>query len=109
MTPPRADGTIFIEEIVMFKCTIPMYGLPREITELREVEMELRDGAGMAEVIAALRKKVPSLEGPVIRPGEDRLADQYKFNINGKFYFDGQDFQLHPGDRIALLVPMTGG
>jgi molybdopterin converting factor small subunit len=93
----------------MFKCTIPMYGLPREITELREVEVELRDGASMAEVIVALREKVPSLEGPVIRTGEDRLVEQYKFNINGRFYFDGMDFQLHQGDRIALLVPMTGG
>jgi len=93
----------------MFKCIIPMYGLPREITELREVEVELKDGASMSEVIAALRKKVPALEGPVIRTGEDRLVEQYKFNINGRFYFDGMDFQLHKGDRIALLVPMTGG
>ena len=93
----------------MFKCVIPMYGLPREITEIREVEVELRDGASMAEVIAALREKVPALEGPVIRTGEDRLEELYKFNINGNFYFDGMDFQLHEGDRIALLVPMTGG
>ncbi|MFA5309184.1 MAG: MoaD/ThiS family protein [Dehalococcoidales bacterium] len=93
----------------MFKCIIPMYGLPREITELREAEVELSDGAGMAEVVAALKKKVPSLEGPVIRRGENRLAELYKFNINGRFYFDGQDFMLREGDRIALLVPMTGG
>ncbi len=93
----------------MFKMVIPMYGLRREITELREVEVELNDGATMPEVIAAMRKKIPSLEGPVLRPGEDRLVEQYKFNINGKFYFDGQDFKLHKSDRIALLVPMTGG
>ncbi len=93
----------------MFKVIIPMYGLQREITELREVEVELREGATMPEVIAAMRAKVPSLEGPVVRSGEDRLVEQYKFNINGKFYFDGQDFNLHKGDRIALLVPMTGG
>jgi molybdopterin converting factor small subunit len=86
-----------------------MYGLSRKITELREVEVELRDGAGMADVIAALREKVPSLEGPVFRSGEDRLEEQYKFNINGQFYYAGMDFKLHEGDRIALLVPMTGG
>jgi len=94
---------------VMFKVFIPMYGLRREITEQREVEVELRDGAAMAEVIAAMREKVPSLEGPVLRKGEDRLVEKYKFNINGKFYFDGQDFKLNKGDRIALLVPITGG
>ena len=93
----------------MFKWVIPMYGMSRQITELREVEVELGDGAGMAEVIAALREKVPSLEGPVFRTGEDKLQEQYKFNINGQFYFAGMDFELHEGDRIALLVPMTGG
>lgn len=86
-----------------------MYGLPREITEIRNVEVELPDEASMAEVIAALREKVPSLEGPVFRVGEDRLQEQYKFNINGQFYFDGMDFKLRQDDRIALLVPMTGG
>ena len=60
----------------MFKVVIPMYGLPREITELREVEVELRDGATMPEVIAAMRAKAPSLEGPVVRPGEERLVEQ---------------------------------
>jgi molybdopterin converting factor small subunit len=86
-----------------------MYGLPREITPLREVEVELDDNADMAAVLAAMKAKIPSLEGPVIRRGENRLVEQFKFNINGHFYFDGQDFNLHPGDRIALLVPMTGG
>ncbi|MCR4394176.1 MAG: MoaD/ThiS family protein [Dehalococcoidales bacterium] len=93
----------------MFKCRLEMYGLPPEITTLRAVELELRDGATMAEVIAALKEKIPSLEGSVIRRGENRLEDLYKFNVNGHFYFDGMDFQLHQGDRIALLVPATGG
>lgn len=93
----------------MFKCVVQMFGLPRDITELREVEVELEDGAGMKEVVAALRSKIPALEGPVIRTGEDRLEELYKFNVNGLFYFDGMDFQLQKGDRIALLTPATGG
>jgi len=86
-----------------------MYGLPQEITTLREIEVELEDGAGMAEVVATMKRKIPALEGPVIRTGENRLERFYKFNINGNFYYDGMDFQLHRGDRIALLVPVTGG
>lgn len=93
----------------MAKWTIPMYGLPQEITPLREVEVELGEAPHMAEVIAAMKEKIPSLEGPVIRRGENRLVEQFKFNVNGQFYFDGQDFVLHEGDRIALLVPITGG
>jgi molybdopterin converting factor small subunit len=60
-----------------------MYGLPYEITALREVG--------------------------VFRPGEDRLQQLYKFNVNGQLYFDGMDFKLRREDRIALLVPVTGG
>jgi len=86
-----------------------MFGLPHEITELREVEVELEDGASMADVIAAMKEKIPTLEGPVIRTGQNRLEELYKFNVNGQFYFDGMDFELHSGDRIALLVPATGG
>ena len=93
----------------MAKWNIPMYGLPREITTLREVEVELPDNATMADVLAAMKAKIPDLEGPVIRRGENLLVDQFKFNVNGRFYFTGQDFALQPGDRIALLVPMTGG
>jgi molybdopterin converting factor small subunit len=104
--PMRYTGTVVTG---MFTCTIPMYGLPYEITALREVQVDLPPGAGMAKVVAALKEKVPALEGPVVRPGTDRLQDSYKFNLNGTFYYDGQDFTLHPGDRIALLVPVTGG
>jgi len=86
-----------------------MYGLLPEVTTDREVELELPEGAGMSEVVAAMRKKIPTMEGIVIRPGENRLADEFKFNINGRFYYDGSDFTLNPGDRIALLVPATGG
>jgi len=93
----------------MFKSVIHIYGLPREISDLREVEVELKDGASMGDVIAALRQKIPALEGPVIRKGENRLMEYYKFNVNGLFYFDGMDFQLQSSDRIALLMPAIGG
>ena len=93
----------------MFKIKVQMYGLPPEITTLREVELELREGAGMAEVVASMRNKIPNLAGQIIRPEEDRLQENFKFNINGHFYFDGMDFHLNPGDRIALLIPATGG
>ena len=93
----------------MFKGVVYIYGLPREIADVREVPVELRDGANMGEVIAALKKAVPALDGTVFRKGEDRLQELYKFNINGDFYYDGQDFRLYKEDRIALLMPVQGG
>ena len=93
----------------MFTCIVEMYGFPREVTTLRTVELDLEDGATMADVIAGLRRRVPGLDGLAFRPGENRLADLYKFNVNGRLYYDGMDFRLHDGDRIALLTLMTGG
>ncbi len=93
----------------MFKGKVYIYGLPREIADVREVDVELNDDATMGEVIAAIKEKVPALDGPVFRKGENRLMELYKFNVNGDFYYDGQDFRLNGKDRIALLMPVTGG
>lgn len=90
------------------KYTIQMFGLPREVTQLREVEVELEDGANLADVIAALKRKIPALEGQVIRPGENRLTDYYGFNVNGQFYIDDTG-RIQEGDRIALLTLAAGG
>jgi molybdopterin converting factor small subunit len=93
----------------MTRCIVEMYGLPHEITELREVEFELKDRAGLGDVIAALRREIPALDGHVIRVGEDRLTEYYAFNINGRFYFDDRELQVHEGDHIVLLTLATGG
>ncbi len=93
----------------MFRCVVEMFGLPSEITELREVEIKLNDGATLRDVIAALKDKIPALEGTAIRLGEDQLVEHYKFNVNGRFYYDDMGLQLQRGDRIALLVPIAGG
>jgi molybdopterin converting factor small subunit len=93
----------------MFTCIIELYGFPREATTARVVELNLEEGATMADVIAGLKKKIPRLNGYAFRPDENRLADLYKFNVNGRLYYDGMDFRLREGDRIALLTLVTGG
>jgi len=93
----------------MFKCVVEMFGLPSEITELREVEVELNYGATLRDVVAALKDKIPALEGTAILAGEDQLVENYKFNVNGRFHYEDMDFKIKSGDRIALLVPITGG
>lgn len=93
----------------LFKCVVGMFGLPQEITELQKVEIELKDGASLRDVIAALRREIPKLEGYVVCAGEDQLMGDYTFNINGRFYFDDRQIQLHNGDHIALLTIPRGG
>jgi len=93
----------------MAKYIVEIFGLPHEITELREVEIELEKGSSLSDIVSALRREIPALEGKVIHPGEDRLMERYAFNVNGRFYFDDMSFKLHRGDRIALLTLATGG
>jgi len=88
---------------------VRLFGLPSEITELQEVEVRLKDGASLGDVIAALRREIPALEGRVIRAGENRLMKHLAFNINGRFYLDDREVQLQNGDRILLLTLATGG
>jgi molybdopterin converting factor small subunit len=96
----------------MLKCTFDFYGLPVSLTDLK-VEIEVKEGAKLQDIIAALRRKVPALEGQIIKRGEDRMVDGFTFNIRGHFYVDGfdndTDLQLKDGDHIALLTMPVGG
>jgi len=105
------DNIKIIEEEhkALLKCVIGLFGLPREITSMHEVEVELGDEASLADVIAALRMKIPKLEGPVICDGEDKLTEYYAFNINGRFYTDDKEIRIRFGDNMALLALPTGG
>lgn len=93
----------------MIRCVVELYGLPRQVTELREVEVGLKDGASLSEVVAALKREIPALEGRVTRAGEDRLLEHYAFNVNGHFYFEDREVQLQDGDHVLLLTLASGG
>ena len=93
----------------MIKCRVEMWGLPREVSGLPEVEVKLENGAGLRDVIAALKRQVPALEGSVICQGEDRLEDTCAFNINGQFFLENEKLQLKDGDCLRLLTLATGG
>jgi molybdopterin converting factor small subunit len=99
----------------MLRCIVAIYGLTDHIPKQSSVEVLLKDSPSLGDVVAALRRGMPSLEEEVIRPGEDRLTDYYTLNINGKLYTDYQDRQgdnalsIKDGDRIALLPLSSGG
>jgi molybdopterin converting factor small subunit len=97
------------ESRALFKCVIGLLGLPYEIAGAHEVEIELADEASLSEVVAALRREIPRLEGRVIRAEKDRLTSYYAFNINGRFYNDDQQIRIRKGDKIGLLAIVSGG
>lgn len=76
---------------------------------MNEIEVDLPDEARLKDLVAELRHRVPSLEGQVILPGEDRLVDRCAFNIDGRFYYDDTDIKIRDGCRARLLTLATGG
>ena len=86
-----------------------MWGLPREVSGLPDVEVKLENDASLKDVIAALRHRVPALEGGVICQGEDRLEDTCVFNMNGQFFLEDEKLQIKDGDCLRLMTLATGG
>ena len=90
------------------KFTVEMFGLS-PFTEDNSVEVEMREGASVAELVAALRKKMPAFRGRVIMADQDRLVENYGFYVNGEFVSDEGTVVLKQGDRIVLILLATGG
>lgn len=93
----------------MISCVVEMWGQSREVSGLPEVKIELEEGAGLRDVLAALRRKVPALDGTVIVKGEDRLDDSSTFAVGGQFFQEENTVKLHDGDRVRILTLATGG
>ena len=93
----------------MGKYNVELFGMSNEVVGLRNVEVELDDEASLKDVVAALRRKMPALEGSVIDPAEDKLTKHYTFNVNGRFYIDDYSVNVRPDDHIVLLTFALGG
>ena len=94
----------------MITCTVELYGLSAELAGTNEVVLELPGkDAGMQELVAALKKRLPELDGIVTKKDEYMLADNQAFNIDGRFYSGRDQFTLHDGGRIRLLTAAVGG
>lgn len=94
----------------MITCTIELYGLSAEIAGTNDIVLELPgEDAGMQELVAALKIRLPALDGIVIKKDENVLADNQAFNIDGRFYSGIDNITVHDGDRIRLLTAAIGG
>ncbi len=75
------------------RITVALFAVLRERAGAREVELELPDGARVADALAELATLVG--ETPVVLAVNRRYADA--------------DADLHEGDEIALIPPVSGG
>lgn len=88
---------------------VELFGLAHVFPGRHDIIVELGSESTLRELVAALRRNVPDLEGKIIRPGEDRLAGLYAFNVNGRFYLDEYDTKIEPADHIVIVTLALGG
>ena len=43
--------------------TVEMFGLPYSISGIREIKFELNNEAKLTDIVGALRREIPALEG----------------------------------------------
>ena len=77
---------------------ILLFGAAADRAGTRQTELDVQDGATLAEVWPLLVREHPDLE-----PMRDTLA----FAVNGE-YARGED-AVSPGDEVAVLPPVSGG
>jgi molybdopterin converting factor subunit 1 len=74
------------------------FGAAADRAGTRETELEVEDGATLAEIWPLLAGRHPDL-GP--------MRDTLAFAVNGE-YARGED-AVSPGDEVAVLPPVSGG
>ena len=63
----------------------------------------------MQELVAALKIRLPELDGILFKKDENILANDQAFNIGGHFFSGSDKITIHNGDRIRLLTAAIGG
>jgi len=81
-----------------------------EVTDQKEVVLDLDSGATVAEALDALFERYPELEAEVREDGE--LAEHIRLLVDGADPFEtaaGYETVLDADAEIALFPPVSGG
>ncbi len=87
--------------------TVEMFGLS-PYTEANSANVEVEDGATIAQLLEKVGGKLPQLRGRVIQQN-NRLVENYGLYINGEFVSDDSAVRIKQGDRVVLILLATGG
>jgi hypothetical protein len=92
-----------------FILNVEMYGIPQNIARQYKTAVDLEDGATLKDVVLALKRRIPALDGPVICQGQDQLTESYSFIVNGQSQPGESNIRIKPDDRVVLVLLATGG
>ena len=85
--------------------------ISRVLTGQSEFSLNLKKGASIVDVEAALGKKFPQLLGQIIEKDGKALIPTNVFSVNGQRIIHESDtaFQPNDGDKLILLSLLSGG
>ena len=90
---------------------VEFLGLSRLVTGVKEVPLELEEGATFRDIIALPGVRYPELIGNVIQPGVRSLQEPNIFNLNARKMVQASQLDTGPsdGDRVILMSMSAGG
>ena len=90
---------------------VSFYATLRQIVGQKTIDIDIPDGATIAQLISAIVAAYPALR-PEILDGQGDLHGHIHFFVNGRDvpYLEHQiDTVLHPDDVITVFPPVGGG
>ena len=78
--------------------TVKLFAILRDRAGIRETNLDLTDGNNVTEAVSQLVRRFPAVE-----PFVSKLA----YAVNEQYV--PADTELHDGDELALIPPVSGG
>ncbi len=89
---------------------VRLYGeLYEAAGRVREVELEVEDGATVLDAARLLEQRFSGLRGRLLHG--DKLSEDLVVLVNGRNidFLEGAETRLRDGDRVAFFPPAGGG
>jgi molybdopterin synthase sulfur carrier subunit len=90
---------------------VNFYATFRPLVGSKDVDIPLRDGATLQELVAATIERFPAL-GPMLLNDAGEIARHIQLCVNGRsslFLDEGLDTPLAPTDKIDIFPAVAGG
>jgi len=89
--------------------TVEFFGLPRRLSGVKEVTVQVKEGASLRDVVVALTEMFPKFLDELVNPQTHDLQEPYFFNIDARHVPPSLEFQPTEGQRLLLLFLEAGG
>ncbi len=102
--------TDVIYERRFIKATVRLFATFKQLTNKREIEIEMEEGATIFQLLEVLCKQYESLRDKIIDEN-NKLRKWIQILRNGRSikFLNGVETELTDGDVIAVFPPVAGG